>query len=89
METLSPDRLIIVLLFLGALLALRYYVTRNRDVLSKKISGDRRLKLCEALPINGGRVYLLEADGERLCVVAGGKGAPTVVQLGTAQEVQS
>ena len=87
MDTLSPDRLIIVILFLAALFAVRFVVTRHKDTLSHKISGDRRLKLCEALPISGGgRVMLFEADGQSFCIVSHGKSAPAVVPLSSKPE---
>jgi hypothetical protein len=81
-QTLPADRLIIVVLFLAVLLALRWYVTRNREVLSKTIAGDRRLTLCEVMPIGGGaKVALVEADGQSFCIVTHGKAAPAVVAL--------
>lgn len=85
MDHLTPDRLLIVGLFLVALIGLWAVVQRNGKGLSRRLSGNRRLRLREALPLGPeGRALLIEADGRMVLVVGGRRGASQMLDLGPA-----
>lgn len=85
MDHLTPDRLLIVGLFLAALIGLWAFVQRHGKGLSQRLTGNRRLHLREALPLGPeGRALLIEAEGRMVLVVGHRRGAAQVLDLGPA-----
>jgi hypothetical protein len=83
LDHLTPDRLLIVGLFLAVLLGLWAAVQRNRTGLARRITGDRRLRMVETLTLGPeGRALLLEAEGRSILVLGGRRGTPCVLDLG-------
>ncbi|PWK60401.1 hypothetical protein [Roseicyclus mahoneyensis] len=83
MDQLTPDRLLIVGLFMAALIGVWALVQRNKTGLSKRLSGNRRLHLREALTLGPeGRALLLEAEGRMVLVIGSRRGGGQMLDLG-------
>lgn len=85
MDHLTPDRLIVVGLFLAVLIGLWAVVQRNRTGLARRISGGRRLRVIEVLALGAdGRATLIEAEGRMILVLGHRRGAGQMLDLGPA-----
>lgn len=85
MDHLTPDRLLIVGLFLAALVGAWALVQRHGKGLSQRLTGTRRLHLREALPLGPeGRALLIEAEGRMILVLAQRRAAAQMLDLGPA-----
>ena len=83
MDVLTPERLVIVALFLAVLLGARVLVLRNGPRIGKQIMGERRMALVESLALGGqARAHLLTADSDRVLIVNGPRGQLQVLHLG-------
>ena len=85
MDHLTPDRLLIVGLFLAVLIGLWALVQRKGAGLSRRLHGTRRLRLHEALPLGPeGRALLIEAEGRMVLVMGHRRGGAQMLDLGPA-----
>lgn len=85
-ETVRPDQIVILCLFLGVLGLVWLTVHRHRDRLAARIGRGRRLRLAEAAAIGpGDRALILAVDGREFLVLRV-KGAPPVVVPITAAD---
>lgn len=85
LDQLTPDRLMIVGLFMAVLIGLWAVVQRNKTGLARHLTGTRRLQMREALTLGPeGRALLLEAEGRMILIVAGRRTPPRMLDLGAA-----
>ncbi len=83
MDQLTPDRLLIVGLFLAALIGVWALVQRNKTGLAQRLGGNRRLQMRETLTLGPeGRALLLEAEGRMVLVIGGRRGGTQMLDLG-------
>lgn len=79
MDIIGPDRILTVVLFLGALVAFWFLVRANRAGLRARLTAGRRMEIAETLALPpSGRAMILRVDGRDYLVVAT-RGAPPAV----------
>lgn len=90
MSDVDMWRLVTVTLFLGVLLVVWYFVTRNKTHLAGKIAGDRVMRLRESLNLGpDGRAFLLDVDGHSIMAVTSKRGATQLLDLGKTPDTAS
>lgn len=87
MQTISYSQWLTLILFLLVLGGVWAYVRMNRDGLSRKIAGGRRIEVVETTAISPTeRGTILRVNGQEWLVLRGKNTPMTVTPLGTSQQ---
>lgn len=84
-DVIRPDQIVTLALFLAVLGLVWLVVRLNRGGLARRITGERRLRLAEVLPLSpADRALIVEADGQSFLLVRCRGAAPLLHPLGQA-----
>lgn len=87
MDIVAPEQYVITAVFLLLLLAAAYFIRANSGSLSKKIQGDRRMRVTETTMLGQGeRAVLLSVGEHEFLVVTSKRGSATVTPLEKAED---
>ncbi len=85
-DVIRPEQIVTLALFLAVLGLVWLVVRLNRGGLARRLSGDRRLRLAEVLPLSPtDRALIVEADGQAFLLLRCKGAAPLIQPLGPAR----
>lgn len=88
MHFVEISQVLVVVCFLGLLIALQHFIRRNRDGLRNRLTTQKRLQLLEVLSLGTGeRVSLVALDG-RECLVHSARHGSSLIVLDVSAEDQ-
>jgi flagellar protein FliO/FliZ len=85
-DVIRPEQIVTLALFLAVLGLVWLLVRMNRHGLARRLTGARRLRLAEVLPLSpADRALIVEADGQSFLLVRCKGAAPLIQPLGPAR----
>lgn len=85
-DLINPMQLVTLALFLGALIAVWYFVQRNKSGLARRIGQGKRITVAEVTALSPtDRAMILAVDGREFLVLRSKGTAPVVTALGGGQ----